>query len=436
MSTPAIPLSETQTALCIVFLLLAPLACAGLALINTGLGRSRNAAHSILGALCVIAVASCVYLILGRCFQGSAGETSRVIQFGKQRWDWLGAVPAFFAGLTSGSSSAFLVAWMGMVSVSLAGLIPLGSGTERWRLISICASTAALAGITFPIFAHWTWSAGWLASLGANQGLGIGFVDIGGTGTIHVAGGLTALAVTWLLGPRRGKFGHDGMPMAFPGHNVVFTLFGCMLSLVGWIALNATGAILFTGIAVAKIPLIAVNTLLGASSAALVAALITKIRYTRPDASLTANGWVGGLVATASASAFIPPAAALIIGLIAGAVVTFGVELLEMRLDVDDPGGSISVHAIAGIWGLLALGLFGRLPGPGIVGDQVMAQIIGIATLLGFVFPLSFGLNLLLDRFVPMRVSRDGERQGMDLYELGAGAYPDFITHAEDFMQR
>ncbi len=411
-----------------VFLLLAPLACGGLALINTGLGRSRNAAHSILGALCVVSVASCVYLLIGRGFMGSAGEAAHVMQLGNLRWDWLGAAPPFFAGLTSGDSYPFLVAWMGMVSVSLAGLIPLGSGTERWRLISICASTAVLAGVTFPVFAHWTWSGGWLASQN--------FVDIGGSGGIHVIGGLTALAVTWLLGPRRGKFGHDGMPMAFPGHNVVFTLFGCLLSLVGWTALNASGAILFAGIAIAKIPLIAVNTLLGASSAALIAALVTKIRYTRPDASLTANGWVGGLVATASASAFIPPAAALIIGLIAGALVTFGVELLEMRLDVDDPGGSISVHAIAGIWGLLAVGLFGRLPGPALAADQTMAQLTGIATLLGFVFPLSFALNLLLNRFVPMRVSRDGERQGMDLYELGAGAYPDFITHAEDFMQR
>jgi Amt family ammonium transporter len=146
-----------------------------------------------------------------------------------------------------------------------------------------------------------------------------------------------------------------------------------------------------------------------------------------PDASLTANGWVGGLVATSAGCAFLPPAAAVLTGLIAGALVTFSVELLELRLEVDDPGGSVSVHAVAGVWGLLAAGLS---------TGSVLAQLVGVATLLGFVFPLSWGLNALLNRFAPMRVSKEGERQGLDLFELGAGAYPDFVTHTDDFMQR
>jgi len=313
-------------------------------------------------------------------------------------------------------------------------LIPLGSGGERWRLGSICASTAVLAGWTYPLFAHWSWGGGWLAQLGVNYGLGMGFVDLGGAGTIHVVGGFTALSLAWLLGSRRGKFGYDGMPSAIPGHNAVYILFGCLLALVGWTGLNAAGALLFAGVAPGRLALIGVNTILGAASAGLGAAAITRVRFGKPDSSLTANGWLGGLVAVSATCAFLPPAAAMLIGLVAGGMVALCVELFELHLDIDDPGGSISIHAVAGIWGLLAGGALGRFPGGG--DGQFLAQLAGVATLLGFVLPMTFGVNWLLNRFSPLRVAADAERQGMDLAELGAGAYPEFVTHTDDFMQR
>jgi len=142
------------------------------------------------------------------------------------------------------------------------------------------------------------------------------------------------------------------------------------------------------------------------------------------------------------------PAEAVVIGSIAGAVVTFSIEWFELRLEVDDPGGAVSVHAIGGLWGLLAAGLFGRFPAaiwniahesmPAASGDsgQWLAQLIGVATLLGFVLPLTYGMNWLLNRIYPYRVSVEGERQGLDLHELGAGAYPEFVTHTEDFIPR
>lgn len=405
--------------------MIAPLAHAGLALINAGLGRSRNAAHAMMTSLTAIAVAACAYFVLGHSFHGAAGEPARVAIVGRQTWDWLGAMPPFFIGLPAAGSPPFLTALMGIEGVALASLIPLGSGAERWRLSSICASTALLAAIAFPVFAHWSWAGGWLAQLG--------FVDTGGAGAIHALGGLTGLAVVWLLGARRGKFSSDGVPMAMPGHSVVFVLFGCMLAAAGWIGLNVAGAILFADAQLGRLALVEVNTLLGAAAAALVAAVVTKVRFGRPDASLTANGWVGGLVAVSAGCAFLPPAAAVLTGLIAGALVTFSVELLELRLEVDDPAGSVSVHAVAGIWGLIATGMLGRFP-PG--HDVMLAQVVGVATLLGFVLPVAWGLNALLDRISPMRVSRDGERQGLDLFELGAGAYPDFVTHTDDFMPR
>jgi Amt family ammonium transporter len=144
---------------------------------------------------------------------------------------------------------------------------------------------------------------------------------------------------------------------------------------------------------------------------------------------------VAGLVAASAGCAVIRPAAAVIIGLIAGALLVYSVEWLELRLGVDDPGGSVSVHAVAGVWGLIAVGpLAALLPGgrPG----QWLGQLVGVATLLGFVLPLTYGLNWVLNRFSPQRVAIEGERQGLDLYELGAGAYPDFLTHNDDFWQR
>jgi Amt family ammonium transporter len=304
-------------------------------------------------------------------------------------------------------------------------------------------------GWTYPLFAHWVWGGGWLAQLGVNYGLGHGFVDAGGASSIQALGGLTALAIIWILGPRRGKYSLDGMPAAIPGHNAVFVLFGCLLALLGWLGLNCAGAILFTGTEPRRAALIAVNTTLAAASAALVVAVITRIRFGKPDASLSANGWVTGLVASSAACALVTPAAAVVIGLAAGALVTFAVEWFESRLAVDDPGGAISVHAVGGIWGVLALGLFAHFPNPALNavsgplrgsagGDsrQWLAQLVGVATLLGFVLPLTYGLNWLLNRFYPQRVAVEGERQGMDLFELGAGAYPEFITHTEPFTQR
>jgi Amt family ammonium transporter len=191
---------------------------------------------------------------------------------------------------------------------------------------------------------------------------------------------------------------------------------------------------LFAGAAPGALALIAVNTTLSAGMGALAAAGLTRFRFGRPDASLCANGWFGALAASSGCCLFVAPAAAALIGLVAGALVAFSVELLDLRLGVDDPGGSISQHGIGGIWGLLAAGLFARADyAP---EGQLLAQLVGVATLIGFVLPLSYGLNWLLNRIYAQRVSAEGEWQGLDLYELGAGAYPEFVVHREDFPQR
>jgi Amt family ammonium transporter len=432
ISSPALPRSEVTFALCLVFILLVPLAAAGLSLINTGLGRSRSAAHAMLSCLCVIAVAALVYFVCGNSWAGFPGRPSHVVSLGGKLWSWWGADPFFLRGLPLDGSPAALSAWLQMWSVGLAALIPLGAGADRWRLSAICASTALLAGFTYPLFSHWAWGGGWLAQLGSNYGIGHGFVDAGGSSTIQAVGGFTALAIAWILGPRRGKYASNGMPSAIPGHNIVLVLFGCLLAWMGWLALNSAGAILFTGATAGGVALIAINTTTSSAASSLVGVVITRLRFGKPDASLTANAWIGGLAAGSASCALINPAEAMMVGMIAGALVTLSVEWLEFGLRIDDPGGAIAVHALGGVWGILAVGLFGRFPDQ--VSGQWLAQVVGIATLAGFILPLAYALNWLLNRVVPQRVGIDGERQGMDLQELGADAYPEFVTHTEEYL--
>lgn len=398
---------QLSFSLSLIFILLVPFAIAGLSLVNTGLGRSRSAANAMTSCLCAVSIAVLTYLILG-----FAVEWWRFGLFFRQ--DYVIGNPLIL----------FLP-----LSVALASIIPLGAAADRWRLVSLCASTFVLAGFTYPLFSQLARHT-LLALLDRKYGLGQPFIDAGGSGVINVTGGFTALAVAWLLGPRRGKYSSQGLPTAIPAHNAVFVLFGCMLAWVGWLGLNSAGAMLYVGMQPEQSVLVLINTTFSACAAALTAAAITRIRFRKPDASLIANGWMAGLVASSAGCATLKPATAVLTGLVAGALVVFSVEMFEFRMKVDDPCGSVSVHAVCGIWGLLAAGIFSDVSG------QFMAQLVGVATLLGLVFPMTYFLNWLLNRFIPYRVSVDGERQGLDLHELGADAYPEFVVHSDEFIQR
>jgi Amt family ammonium transporter len=419
--------------LCLLCILLVPFATAGLTLMHQGLGRSRSAAHTMVSTLCVLAVTALVFVIVGFSVAGVNGGAAHIIGHGSAAWDWAGAEPLFARGVHFDGSTSGLLLCFQIFAAGLAAIIPLSTGSDRWRLGPACVSTGLLAAITFPLFAHWAWNGGWLSHLGLNFGLGAGFLDAGGSGVIHVIGGFTALSIAWILGPRRGKFHDDGMAAAIPGHNIVLVLFGCLLALIGWIALNSAASMLFFGAGIVLVPKVLVNTMLAASASCLATVLTTRLRYGKPDASLIANGWVAGLVAGSAGSVFISPAAAITTGFVAGAGVMYLVEFLELKLHIDDPGGAISVHAGAGLWGLLAAGFFSSIASF-TRGGQIMAQVIGIAALLGFMLPLIHGLNLLVNRFMKQRVDADGDRQGMDVRELGAGAYPEFVVHGDEFL--
>lgn len=426
-----VPLTDAAFALTLGLLLLAPLAIAGVALINTGLGRSRSAAQAMLGNLALIAVAVIVFAFIGASFAGSLdagspGLKEVALHAAGKPWSVLGLGPFLLRGLGGAAPQNQLAVLFEFLAVAMIVLLPWGSGADRWRLAAGCATAAVLAAIVFPLTAHWIWGGGWLGALGTNFSLGAGFLDGGGAATVHMLGGMTALAVVWIAGPRRGKFPKEGLSTAMPGHNATYVLFGCLLALVGWLAWNTAGAILWLHAPLSAIPGTAINTLLSASGALAATFSVTRFRFGKPDASLCANGWLAGLVASSACAGFASPAASLFIGGVAGVFTPLLVEVLELALSIDDPTGAITVHGAAGLWGLIAAGFFAPQSG------QLLSQLVGIAALLGFVFPLIYLLLFLLNRVVPFRVDPDGERMGMDLHELGGGAYPEFVIHRDE----
>jgi Amt family ammonium transporter len=420
------PLTEVSLALTLPLLLLSSLAIAGIALVNAGLGRSRSAAQSMLGSLAMISIAAIVFALVGATIADGTAGSGHVFHFSGKPWNWAGTGPIALSGLSFSPIRGQLALLFEFLALALAVLIPWGSGADRWRLSAGIASATVLAALVFPFVSHWTWGGGWLAQLGLNFSLGSGFLDVGGAATVHVLGGFSALAVVWIAGPRRGKFPKEGLSTAMPGHNAVYILFGCLVALVGWLAWNMAGALLWLGAAPSALPSTAINTLLSAAAALAATFTVTRIRFGKPDASLCANGWLAGLVTSSACASLVSPLAAIFTGLVAGIATPLLVEFLELAVSIDDPSGAVSVHAAGGLWGLIAAGIFAPQPG------QFTAQLIGVATLLGLVLPLIYLLFALLNRFVPFRVDPDGERIGMDLHELGGGAYPEFVVHRDD----
>ena len=425
MNTPPVnpPWSDALFALTLGLLLLAPLTIAGVALLNTGLGRSRSAAQSLLGCITMVAVSAMAFAIVGVSFAGAPGHT---VMIAGKAWNWVGGAPFLLRHFEALPPQDQLGVLYEFLAVSFVAIIPWGSGADRWRLPAGCAATAVLAGGVFPLVAHWVWGEGWLSQLGANFGLGMGFLDGAGAASVHALGGLSALAVVWIAGSRKGKFPKEGLATAMPGHNAVYILFGCLLAMVGWLAWNGAGAILWLHAAPATLVVTTLNTVLSAAAALVATFTVTRTRFGKPDASMCANGWMAGLVTSSGCSAIVTPFEAIAIGAIAGVTAPLLVELLELALSIDDPSGAISVHAAGGLWGLFVAGLFSHRHG------QLLAQLVGISVLLGFVFPVVYFLFALVNRIIPFRVEADGERLGMDLYELGGGAYPEFVIHRDE----
>ncbi len=246
---------------------------------------------------------------------------------------------------------------------------------------------------------------------------------------------MTALAGAIALGPRVGKFRRDGTVLATPGHNLPLSVLGTFILAFGWFGFNAGATLSMSN---PRIATIAVNTMLASSAGALAALFRVWSMTRKPDIGMTCNGLLGGLVSITAGCAFVGPAAAVLIGLVAGLLTAWGVMTLERHFRVDDPVGAVSVHGACGVWGALAVGIFADgsygsgwngVEGPvrGLLfggGSQLAAQCIGVAANLLFVFPAAYGFFLLLDRVVGNRVPAEVEWAGLDGSEMGSDAYP------------
>lgn len=344
------------------------------------------------------------------------------------------------AGDARAAAAARALFFFFMALLGKAAIIPTGAMLERWRWKNFCLYGLFIV-LPFALAANWVWCGGWLARAGLNWHVGHGVVDFSGAGVIHALGGTFALVGAWLIGPRTGKY-RNGRPQPLPGHHVPMVVLGSLIVAFGWFALN-----LGCGLYVGDISpsAVVVNTTLAATGGTLASMLTLGAKKMKPDPTLICNGMIAGLVAISGPCPFVDTWAALVIGAAAGCMVVFSVLLLERR-GVDDPAGVISVHGVAGLWGLLAVGIFAngkcgmlingvqrdRFAIDGVRGllygdaSQLAAQAIGAVVLVAFGLVVSWSWFQFANRCTPMRVSRDVEMEGLDGPELGALAYPDF----------
>jgi Amt family ammonium transporter len=263
-------------------------------------------------------------------------------------------------------------------------------------------------------------------------------------------GGVTALALSMIIGPRIGKYNRNGTPNAMPGHDLLVVLTGCFILAFGWFGFNPGSTLAASGNGALRIGSIAVNTMLAGCTGSFGAILYMWIRYGKPDASMTGNGLLAGLVAITAPSGFVSTVGSAIIGLIAGVLVCVSVEYVERVLKVDDPVGAISVHGTNGLWGVISVGLFadgtsnyggswngvsGSVRGL-FYGDasQLVAQLIGVGTLIGVIFTISYVAGWIMDVIIGQRVSAADELEGLDIPEMGALCYPEFALQMQRGM--
>jgi Amt family ammonium transporter len=431
---------------------------AGFAMVEAGLCRVKNANHTYMMNFFVYACGLFAYWIIGFAIQmgGAAGNgnlgglqplaSEHLVSLFGTHWGLFGQSGMFLAGHTY-DVGVMVIFLFQMVFMDTALTIVTGAAAERWKFMTFAVSSVLMGAFTYPLFANWAWGGGWLSQLGTNVGLGKGYCDFAGSGVVHAVGGLTALAVALIIGPRIGKFNRDGSSNAIIGHDISAVLIGCFILAFGWFGFNPGSTLGASGAGCLRIGSVAVNTMLAGCTGTFGALLYMWIRKGKPDASMSGNGLLAGLVAITAPSGFVNTTGAAIIGFVAGVLVCFSVAYIENHLKVDDPVGAISVHGTCGLWGVLSVGLFadgtsnygGSWNGvTGSVtglfygdGGQLVAQLVGIATLVGFVFTFSFVLNWVLDIFLGQRVSAETEIAGLDIPEMGQLGYPEFVFRPE-----
>jgi Amt family ammonium transporter len=382
---------------------------AGFAMVEIGLTRAKNASNIIMKNLMDFSAGAIVYWAFGWA-----------IMYGTSYHGWFGQSQFFIVG----ADSILFRDWMfQVVFAATAATIVSGAMAERTKFSAYLVYSIVISGLIYPVSGHWVWGGGWLGELG--------FYDFAGSTLVHSVGGWAALTGAIALGPRIGKYVSNGKKhtsKAIPGHNLPMASLGVFILWFGWYGFNAGSTLSGTDLGMASI---AVTTTLGAASGSIGAMVISWVKFKKPDVSMSLNGALAGLVGITASTAVISPLGALIIGFAAGLIVVLSVEFIDKVLHIDDPVGAISVHGVCGLWGTIAVGLFGMsedVTGLFYGGGfrQLGIQVVGAVSVMLWVLLASGMLFFLIKSFHGLRVSEHEELAGLDLSEHGSESYSGF----------
>ena len=428
---------------------------AGFALVETGFCRAKNAAHVMMTNFLIYPIGMLGFWICGFALMfGSVGAVPSLGGTGPLSGSefkigdvGLWGTHGFFLSGNFYDVGVFALFLFQMVFMDTTATIPTGAMAERWKFTSFIVYGFFVSMVIYPIYGHQVWGGGWLSQMGHLYHMGHGAVDFAGSGVVHSVGGWVALAGALVLGPRIGKF-TNGRANPIPGHDIPMALLGTFILAFGWFGFNPGSTLGVAGAGGMRVSVIAVNTMLASAGGAMAAVFYWMGKYKKPDPGMAANGMLAGLVAITAPCAYVTSGFAVLIGVIAGILVCWGVVTIEKN-GIDDPVGAFSVHGINGVWGVLALGLFadgsygdgvngvsgnvyGLLYGHG--GSlQLLAQIISIAICALWSFGSAFAFFKVQNALTPggIRSRREDELAGLDMTEMGAYAYPDFQLRGE-----
>ncbi|OGU29309.1 MAG: ammonium transporter [Ignavibacteria bacterium GWA2_35_9] len=378
---------------------------AGFAMVEAGLTRCKNTVNILMKNLMDFSVGSIAFWAIG--FGVMFGVTN----------GYFGTDGFFFSDFAKSGDNWLFAFWMfQVVFAATAATIVSGAMAERTKFVGYLIYSAVVSAIIYPVFGSWAWGSlfhggGWLEDLG--------FIDFAGSSVVHSVGGWAALAGAIVLGPRIGKYGPDGKPRAIPGHNLTLAALGTFILWFGWFGFNPGS----TTAANTDIALIAVNTNLAAAAGAIGAMFTAWIIFKKPEATMTFNGALAGLVGITAPCANVSPLSAVILGLVAGILVVLSVIFFDKVAKVDDPVGAISVHGVCGAWGTLAAGIFDI---NGFSWSVVGVQALGILACFAWAFTTAFILFKIIQKTIGLRVTKEEELEGLDIGEHGLEAYPEF----------
>ena len=384
----------------------------GFSFLEIGLTRQKNTINILFKNFFVITVGLLLYAIGGfnlmyPGFEEGALGIFKFAGFGIAAPD--GGMTAAYAdgGYTWWTDFLF----QGMFAATAATIVS-GAVAERIKLKSFMIFAILYVGLVYPIVGSWKWGGGFLDAMG--------FYDFAGSTLVHSVGGWAALIAIYLLGARIGKFDADGTSRAIPGHNLPLAAAGVLILWLGWFGFNG-GSVLSADPELTSLTL--VTTCLAAAAGGVSSAIFSNILYKNFDLTMFMNGVLGGLVGITAGADQMSPMDAVFIGIIAGIIIVLGISLID-KLKLDDPVGAVAVHLICGIWGTLAVGIFGAMAGV----DQFLIQLAGVGIVGAFCVICSFILLYIVKLLSggSIRVEKEEELKGLDLAEHGMDAYADF----------